>query len=99
MTQIKTASGRTRRVAPHIDIDTILGLDLAGRIVVHEEWMGEHAFGLTLCCNAYDKGVEDGVVCRGCYGYDEVGDYLYREVDGTFPGLDPISHLDVESAS
>ena len=48
-------------------------------------------FALTLCCNAYDKGVEDGIVCRACYSYEETGDYLYRAPDGTFPGLDPIA--------
>lgn len=47
-------------------------------------------FGLTLCCNASDKGTEDGICCRGCYGTDDIGWYLYREPDGTFPELDPV---------
>ena len=50
-------------------------------------------FGLTLCCNASDKGCEDGVYCRACYGgapnADE-GNYLFKAEDGSFPGLDPI---------
>lgn len=44
-------------------------------------------FGLTLCCNASDKGTEDGVVCRACYGarapYDE-GSYLFMNTDRTY---------------
>jgi hypothetical protein len=95
MAQIKTASGRTKRVPAHVQIDTIVGLDEAGRVVVHEEWMGNHAFGLTLCCNAFDKGVEDGVVCRSCYSYEEHGNYLFQAPDGSWPGLDPMVELTV----
>lgn len=88
-TTITTKSGRTRVLPEHVDPDEVLGLDEDGRIVIHPEWMGDHAFGLTLCCNAYDKGVEDGVVCRNCYG-DENGNYLFfRDEAGTFLGLDP----------
>jgi hypothetical protein len=50
-------------------------------------------FGLTLCCDAYDKGMEDGIYCRACYGEkmgDEAGHYLYKAEDGSFPGLDPV---------
>jgi hypothetical protein len=47
-------------------------------------------FGLTLCCNASDKGAEGGTVCRGCYGRRDVGNYIYRAADGSFPGLDPV---------
>lgn len=50
-------------------------------------------FGLTLCCNAYDKGVEGGVVCRKCRDDRDIGAYLYREPDGTFPGLDPVTTI------
>lgn len=60
-----------------------------GRSYVHRPFM----FGLTLCCQASDKGVEDGIVCRGCYSYEETGNYLYKEDDGSFPGLDPIADL------
>lgn len=98
MTQIKTASGRTRRVAPHVDINTIVGLDSEGRIVVRESWMDGYAFGLTLPgpgCEgfAWDKGVEDGVVCRRCYGTHDVGSYLFADADGNYRGLDPIVEL------
>jgi hypothetical protein len=50
-------------------------------------------FGLTLCCDAWDKGTEDGVVCRSCYGAkgDDPGNYIFKEADGSFPGLDPIA--------
>jgi hypothetical protein len=51
-----------------------------------------HLFGLTLCCNASDKGTEFGVVCRACYGAKRNADegwYLFKEDDGTFPDLDP----------
>lgn len=60
------------------DID-VIGLDPEGRVVVR--YMGGYSraggwlFGLTLCCNASDKGVEDGVVCRGCYDTIDVGAY------------------------
>lgn len=105
MTQIKTASGRTRRVAPHVDTTTILGLDEDGRVVVQEDWMKKepdaYAFGLTLPgpgCEgfAWDKGVEDGVVCRRCYGTHDVGNYLFfRDEAGNFVGLDPLVELAV----
>lgn len=41
-------------------------------------------FGLTLCCNASDKGVEDGVVCRGCYGEWDTGNYVFMNADRTY---------------
>jgi len=79
----------------------IVGADPEGRIVVNDfdafNAPAEHhpfLFGLTLCCQASDKGVENGIVCRGCYAYDETGSYLYREADGSFPGLDPIDTLE-----
>ena len=102
MTVITTASGRQRRVPAHIDIDRIAGLDPEGRIVVDDFdarnaepstvaglTTAQFMFGLTLCCDAYDKGVEDGVVCRACYGEkgDDVGSYLYRDDGGGFPIL------------
>lgn len=100
---ITTASGRIRMLPEGLDVSRVAGLDPEGRIVVDDFdarnaepitginfTMGPFMFALTLCCNASDKGVEDGVVCRGCYGYDEIGDYLFRAADGTFPGLDPV---------
>jgi hypothetical protein len=101
MTTITTTSGRTAALPKDLDLARVAGLDPEGRIVVDDfnarnadpTRKGDEApfmFGLTLCCNASDKGAEYGVVCRGCYGSDEVGAYLYRADDGTFPGLDPI---------
>lgn len=56
----------------------VLGLDGEGRIVVHyypDSPDGGWTFGLTLCCQATDKGSEFMVVCRGCYGTDDIGSY------------------------
>lgn len=56
----------------------VIGLDPEGRVVVrygYGEGRQSWTFGLTLCCNASDKGVESGVVCRGCYGDSDVGSY------------------------
>ena len=99
---ITTTSGATKALPAHIDAGIVAGLDSRGRIVVDhfgartkplpETYTFATApflFGLTLCCNASDKGVEGGVVCRGCYGEDETGAYLYRNEDGTFMDLDP----------
>lgn len=100
MTLITTASGRSRRVAAHVDTTEILGLDQDGRVVVQQDWMrggsqGTYAFGLTLCCDAYDKGMEDGVYCRACHGEksDDAGNYLYEDADGNYPGLDPVESI------
>lgn len=101
MTQIKTASGRTRRVPAHVDTTTILGLDGAGRVVVQEDWMKSgdaYAFGLTLCCDAWDKGMEDGIYCRACYGAKpdaDAGHYMWADGNGDIPGLDPVVELTV----
>lgn len=86
---LKTVSGRTAVVPGHVDLDTVIGLDADGRIVVHEDWMRDHAFGLTLCCSAFDKGMEHGVGCRACYSLDEAGAYLSADGAGGFVGLDP----------
>lgn len=101
---ITTRSSRTRTLPENLDPTRVAGLDPEGRIVVNDFdarnasgiKVGEHTlmpymFALTLCCDASDKGVEDGVVCRGCYGTApnaDAGDYLFRAPDGTFPGLD-----------
>lgn len=107
MSRIVTVSGRSRDLPDDLEHRRVAGLDPEGRIVVDdfdarnrpadqpEGALGApFLFGLTLCCNASDKGVEDGVVCRGCYGYDEVGAYLFREPDGSFPGLDPVASIE-----
>lgn len=102
MTTITTESGRTKHLPAHIERDRVIGLDPEGRIVVddfgaltkpyelHPVLGAPTVFALTLCCNAYDKGAEGGVVCRKCYSYDETGDYLTVKPDGTVPGLDRV---------
>ena len=99
---IVTATGRLAEVrkslVESVGLDNIAGLDEDGRVVVDNFGAranpadGSFLFGLTLCCQASDKGAEDGVVCRGCYGDEEtgadVGNYLFAR-NGTFPGLDP----------
>lgn len=99
---LETESGRTVDLPESLDLTQVAGLDEDGRIVV--DWFdarakgkdGDFLFGLTLCCNASDKGCEDGVYCRSCYGgapnADE-GNYLFRKADGTFPGLDPTKEI------
>lgn len=106
---ITTASGRTKRLPDSFNLDAVIGLDPDGRVVVDhfgavatpippaEAYTFRDApfvFGLTLCCNASDKGTEDGVVCRGCYGAKrnaDEGAYIYRAADGSFPGVDPLA--------
>lgn len=101
-----TASGRRKALPENLDPARVAGLDPEGRIVVDDfdarnaepRAVGGHTmqpfmFGLTLCCNASDKGVEDGVVCRGCYSAEETGAYLFRTDEGTFPGLDPVASI------
>lgn len=95
---ITLASGKTAEVPA--DLSNVVGMDDEGRIVVdHFDALADDAkdgaflFGLTLCCNASDKGVEDGVVCRGCYSYDDTGMYHFRNMADPscpFPGVDLI---------
>lgn len=103
MTTLHTAGGQHKLIPEEWadDLDRLHGLDREGRIVVdnydasgrpHDH---EFLFGLTLCCNASDKGTEHGVVCRGCYSPGEVGNYLFATEDGHFPGLDPVIHIDL----
>jgi len=51
----------------------VIGMSAERRIVVQDEGF-PWTFGLTLCCNAYDKGTEHGAACRACYG-DDAGEY------------------------
>jgi hypothetical protein len=101
-TIIITESGTTRTLPDDLDPSRVAGLDPEGRIVVDDFdarnaepttgsgfTMQPFMFGLTLCCNASDKGVESGIVCRGCHDDIDVGNYIYRAADGSFPGLDP----------
>lgn len=97
MTTITTANGVTRTLPDNLDPERVAGLDEEGRFVVDDfgarTGNGAHMFGLTLCCNAYDKGCEDGVFCRGCYGgapNPDEGHYLFPDGQGQFPGLDPV---------
>lgn len=71
--------------------------------ITYTDWSGEKRtdppfmFGLTLCCNASDKGTEDGICCRGCYGTEpnaDAGNYLHKAEDGSFPGLDPVVRVE-----
>lgn len=66
----------------HHDMDRttkypIIGLDPQGRVIVDlTSEMGTkddkpYLFGLTLCCDGFDKGYEDGVFCRSCGGANQ----------------------------
>lgn len=68
---VRFVSGASRDVSPRL-LPRIVGLSGEGRIVVDDGF--GYLFGLTLCHNAYDKGGEDGVYCRICYGPDR-GEY------------------------
>ena len=97
---VTTISGQSREIPANL-VDDVVGLDAEGRIVVDHFGAldapkdGAFLFGLTACCNASDKGIEDGVVCRGCYSYDETGSYLFAVLSGagdwSYPEFDPIS--------
>lgn len=96
-TTIITESGRTKVLPPELNLERVAGLDTDGRIVIDDfdalSGDGPWVFGLTLCCNASDKGVEDGIACRGCYSMEEIGAYIYPGPDRTFPGLDRIKEV------
>jgi len=111
MNTMMTESGRTKVIPDRfmrekqeypgqLTRDKIAGLDSEGRIVVDmfdaRNGSGDYLFGLTLCCNASDKGTEMGVVCRGCYSSHDVGSYLWKAEDGSFPGLDRVVTYFVE---
>lgn len=96
MATMTTVSGRTIDVPDGI-IGDVIAVDSEGRMVVDtfdalaapvvpDQPFRDcpFLFGLTLCCNAYDKGCEDGVYCRSCYG-DDSGAYHYRNADGSWP--------------
>lgn len=97
MSTLVTVSGRRRELPEGLDPKRVAGVDEDSRIVMADP-EGDEAppflFGLTLCCNAYDKGVEHGIVCRGCYGDDDIGNYLWRDEDGDYYGLDPVDHIE-----
>lgn len=90
---LSTTSGRIREIPEHIDLTSILGLDSEGRIVIRESWMDSYAFGLTLCCDAYDKGGDDDIYCRACKGAKpnaDAGYYHFELRDGSIPNIDPV---------
>lgn len=95
-----TTRHHSKALPADLELSRVVGFDQAGRIVVNDfDAFNPNAsndvflFGLTLCCNASDKGVEDGIVCRGCYGYHETGNYLFRSHG--FPGFDPLTQIRV----
>lgn len=108
MKTLKTVSGKTKQIPDfpkeaeypgQITEADVVGLDLDGRIVVDvfhvrgkEYNPNSYLFGLTLCCNAFDKGTEHGVVCRGCYGLDS-GKYIWIDSQGEFPGIDFVESI------
>lgn len=103
MKTLKTVSGRTKQIEEYpqeseypgqFTQKDVMGLDQEGRIVINpfQERDPDYLFGLTLCCDAFDKGAENGSVCRCCYG-PESGSYLWKEEDGSFPGLDPVESI------
>lgn len=119
LTTIRTASGAHVRLPANLDPRRVAGLDGEGRIVVDDFNARNsetrtvagypsypHMFGLTLCCNASDKGTEDGIVCRSCYGCKpnaDEGNYLFSWQtdpigDGPWPGLDPVVEFRTERA-
>lgn len=85
------ASGATRELNESL-VGRVIGLDPEGRVIV-DDGLGL-TFGLTLCCNAYDKGIEDGVVCRRCYGTSDIGSYNPEVADAIdSPAPDPTKRL------
>ena len=91
-------SGATRTL--RIDPTRVVGLDAEGRILVNDftqpitDATGEvrsngFLYGLTLCCNASDKGTEHGIVCRGCYGTSDTGAYYYAPYESAV--ADPVT--------
>lgn len=62
-----------------------LGYNATGNKIVRLSLNNGHSmtYGLTLCCEASDKGWEDGVVCRKCFRYlsvTEQGDLYDVEI-------------------
>lgn len=63
----------------------VLGWDQAESRWVVASSFGGVPFGLTICCNAYDKGAEDGIVCRRCYGTADTGRYYFGWSETAYP--------------
>lgn len=108
MKTLTTVSGRTKQIPDfpqkqeypdQVTESDVVGLDLDGRIVVDlfhvrgkEYNPNNYLFGLTLCCNASDKGTEHGTVCRRCYGHEH-GKYIWIDSQGEFPGVDAVESI------
>lgn len=98
---VTLASGKTAKVPANIDnvvgidvegrivVDHFDAFTAEDRVATYADGMTlterPFVFGLTLCCNASDKGVEDGIACRSCYGMEEIGMYHHRLPDGSWP--------------
>lgn len=58
-------------------MDAVVALDSAGNPMGFQKWSDEEHggmyFGLTVCCGASFKGLEDGIGCRSCYATDYDG--------------------------
>jgi hypothetical protein len=58
-------------------------------------------FGLTLCCNASDKGTDWGVCCRSCYGDSDnadEGSYIFMDAERTYD-FDPADVVIVDGVA
>lgn len=78
-TTITTAAGQVVTLPYEQTDQPVLGLDAEGRVVLD---MGDYGFGLTLCCQAWDKGLADDTCCRACYGPDTSAYYFWGEAKG-----------------
>lgn len=77
----------TDRYSPgwdQVTLDAVVGLDARwGDIIGESKASGAFRWGVTRCCGASDKGVEDGIVCRRCF----------NPIDGLGPPSDDIIQL------
>lgn len=81
---IKFQNGAVLKVPsswPDASADAVVGLDEDGYPVAAAGYRGDRwYFGLTMCCGASFKGVEDGIVCRACYREAEGNDMPYGTI-------------------
>lgn len=63
-TLVRFANG-TSVTLPQQTADRVVGLSDEGYVVVEDD--SGYRYGLTDCCHASAKGVEDGIACRSCY--------------------------------
>lgn len=60
----------TDRYSPGWDqanLDAVVGLDALWGDIIGESKADAFRWGVTFCCGASDKGVDDGIVCRRCF--------------------------------